>query len=55
MTMMKEIQQHLLNLIMMADHLRPSGEEIAMTSMNRGQEKASKIAETSFIEGDTTY
>ena len=33
----------------------PSGEEIPMTSMNRRQEKASEIGETSFIEGDTTY
>ena len=32
----------------------PSGEEIPMMSMNRGQEKAPEIAETSFIEGDTT-
>ena len=30
----------------------PSGEEIPMTTMNREQEKGSKTAETSFIEGD---
>ena len=31
----------------------PSGEEIPMTTMNRGKEKGSGIAETSFIEGST--
>ena len=33
----------------------PSGEEIPKTTMNRGQEKVSETAETSLIEGDTTY
>ena len=33
----------------------PSGEDIPMTTMNRGQEKGSEIAEISFIEGDTSY
>ena len=33
----------------------PSGEDISMTTMNRGQEKGSEIAEISFIEGDTSY
>lgn len=32
-----------------------SGEDIPMTTMNRGQEKASETAETYFIEGDTSY
>ena len=32
-----------------------SGEDIPMTTMNRGQEKGSEIAEISFIEGDTSY
>lgn len=31
----------------------PSGEEIPMTTMNRGEERASETAKTSFIEGDT--
>ena len=31
----------------------PSGEGIPMTTMNRGKEKGSGIAETSFIEGST--
>ena len=30
-----------------------SGEEIAMTTMNRDKEKGTETAETSFIEGDT--
>ena len=30
----------------------PSGEQIEMTTMNRGKEKGPKTAETSFIEGD---
>lgn len=29
----------------------PSGEEIPMTTMNRGEERASETAKTSFIEG----
>ena len=33
----------------------PSGEDISMTTMNRGQEKGSEIAEISFTEGDTSY
>ena len=33
----------------------PSGEDIPMTTMNRGQEKGSEIAEISFIEGDISY
>ena len=32
----------------------PSGEEIPMTKMNKGQKKTSENSETSFIEGDTT-
>lgn len=31
----------------------PSGEEIPMKTMNREQEKGSKTAEPSFIEGDS--
>ena len=31
----------------------PSGEEIPMTKMNRGQEKGSKTAETFFTESDS--
>ena len=33
----------------------PSGEDIPMTTMNRGQEKGSEIAEISFIKGNTSY
>ena len=33
----------------------PSGEDIPMTTMNRGQAKGSEIAEISFIEGHTSY
>ena len=32
----------------------PSGEEIPVTTISRGQEKGSKHVETSFIEGNTT-
>ena len=32
----------------------PSGEEIPVTKISRGQEKGSKHVETSFIEGNTT-
>ena len=32
----------------------PSGEEIPMTKMNKGQKKASENSETSFIIGDKT-
>ena len=32
-----------------------SGEDIPITTMNRGQEKASETDETYFIEGDTSY
>ena len=33
----------------------PSGEDIPKTRMNTGKEKAPETAETSLIEGDTSY